>query len=1256
MKLLKWIAIIVVTLIVIIGGGLAILLNSSGLQKTIVMGQLEGKVEHVEIDYLVAGFSSMTIRGLIVDQDGTQIKLEEAQVDYSLMDALFSKEIRISKLEVSGLDVELPAAREVIPMGPGPVVIPDETTQKSPAKKPETDSDDEPESSEPPPPFEGIFGKAEVPVKLYIDGVDVKAKVAVSQNQMLTVAVTGGGIAPGKTSSIKAKGKMKDSSANAAAGVVDVDSTLEISQTDGQKLNAIVLSTVVKASGGNLQKPATITADVILKGEESGKETYTVKLTDSDNYISVDYKASFDPDAKKLVGDATFKVTQRGLMPIMGDKQLPSLSVNGKANFDLSSETYAGSTMAEVSGSAGKLERINEQLTGIPDIRFQFKYDGDITAESLTATDFNLDISDSKGSSIIMAKLLQEIVIGEDSNLHDLSGKVAELSIGKFEPSWLNPALKDIELKGGALSGAATVEASKDVIKLVTSKPFSFKGLTAIQQGKEMLRNVGGMISFAGTLSETEMTFDLTNAKVTDASGSTMLSLNADVDARMEDGQPESADYTVKLAAFFDPILNQPFSTQKLAKPVELKAENIASWKANGDLRIKRLLANLTQQGGQKIADMAMLKPIEVNLNDSESLTPEKIIDGDTFRVTISSLPTEIINAFLGDLKITSGNANGQLIVSGENGNLNIKSSKAVSVTNLSVTQKGKPMLDSITATLTPNITYSENAASVDLTGLDLKSKNIPLLSGKLNAKLAPKAITPLQTAMFDFKGDLAQFLNQPVVQAYNNLAAGTFTAKGNVDFANDGKYSAEIKGNGFRVASPAGSFKTISLSASGVSKLPESITINAPLEVFGPSGKTSAKLDGWVAIRSAFKEFKIDVSGDTIFTDDLQLLASAFKNPRITGQAPSTPTATKPTVASRPSQQPRHVQGSGKVTPDQEPPWKDFRGTATLKLNRVMKGIYEVSKVNAQLKVAEKNVTLDPAEADLMGAPLKAYVYVSHVLDARPTEPYALKSTLTLSKFDVGKFLALTKPGSPAPLTGLYSIDGKLHGFAPTLQTMADEAKGEFSLKGGPGQLRALAAAGKNASATAGLGAAAIGIAGAFLGDKVRELPALGQLIQLLQSIDYQTLEIKATRGKSLNINLDPFLLQGPQVRLNGKGTITHKTAVPIAEQPLVVNVSLDAKDKTANLLNELRLLKSKQPDKSGYYVGPNFSIKGTPASPDFSELNDILTKAASGIIGGGFGGNLNNDSNESGSNKNSGGTKPEEAVRGLLNGLLGN
>lgn len=1256
MKLLKWIAIIVVVLFVIVAGTVIVLLNSSGIQKSIVMGQLEGKVEHAEIDYIKAGFSSLTIRGVVVDQNGTLIELEEAQVDYSLMDAIFSSEIRISKLEAKGFDVLLPAARDIIPMGPGPVVIPESTTEKpTTSEKPKTSQpEEEPQSTEPPPPFEGIFGKADVPVKLYIDGVSIEAKVSVSKTQTLTAQVSGGGIAPGKTSSIKATGKLTDTSPDAQAGSVEVDSTLEISQTDGQKLNAIVLSTIVKASGGTLEKPATLSADIDLRAEDSGNETYTATLKDSGGHIAINYKATFNPTAEKLAGDTTFKLNQQGLAPVLGDKKLPDVSIDGSAGFDLNSKTYAGSTTLKASGKAGKLAMVNEQLKEVPDFKFNFNYDGDITAKSLTARGFNLDVNEKSGNPILMAKLLQEIILGEGSNLNSLNGKIAELSIGKFQPSWLNPMLKDMELKGGALSGSATVEASKNTVKLVTSKPFSFKGLTAIQKGKELLNNVGGMISFSGTMNEKAMTFDLTNAKLTNSSGATLVTLGADVDAKMKDGAPESADYTVKLNAFFDPILKQPFSTQKLAKPVELSAEHIASWKANGDLRIKRIIANLAETGGEKIADIAMLKPIDVNLNKPESLTPDNIIDGDAFRIRLFSLPKEIINAFLGDLKITSGNAATELIVSGEKGSIDIKSSKAIRLTNLSVTQKGKPMLNSITATITPNIKYSETNASLNLTGINLKSKKIPLLSGKLDARLNPKADTPLQTATFDLKGDLAQLLNQPVVQGFNNLTAGTFTAKGNIDFANGGKYNAEVKGNGFRVTSPAGTFKTISLSASGVSKLPNSITINAPLDIVGPSGKSSVKLAGSVDMKTATKKFKIDVTGDTIYADDLQLLGAAFKNPRVAEQTAAPATTTRPAVASTQTSKPTATTGKsgGKAAPDLEPPWKGYNGTATVKINRVMKGIYEVSKINAKLKVETKNVTLDPAEANLMGAPLKAYVYVSHVLEARPTEPYALKSTLTLSKFDVGKFLTLSKPGTTAPLTGQFSIDGKLHGFAPTLPTLSDEAKFDFSLNGGPGQLRALAA-NKTADSIAKGTSVALGVAGLVLGNKVRELPALNQLIQLLQNIDYQTLEIKASRGKSLNINLNPFLLQGPQVRLNGKGTVTHKAGVPIPEQPLVVNVSLDAKDKTADLLNELRLLKGKEKDKAGYFIGPGFSIKGTPSSPDFSELNDIITKAATSIIGGGFGGNVNDKSNDGSS---SGGTKPEEAVNGLIKGLFGN
>ncbi|HQU09529.1 MAG: hypothetical protein B7X06_03355, partial [Verrucomicrobia bacterium 21-51-4] len=162
-------------------------------------------------------------------------------------------------------------------------------------------------------------------------------------------------------------------------------------------------------------------------------------------------------------------------------------------------------------------------------------------------------------------------------------------------------------------------------------------------------------------------------------------------------------------------------------------------------------------------------------------------------------------------------------------------------------------------------------------------------------------------------------------------------------------------------------------------------------------------------------------------------------------------------------------------------------------------------------------------------------------------------------------------------------------------------------------GTFYVLAAGGKAAQA----GAAVVGIAGIVnkaTGNKVGQIDTLNRVTQLLQKIDYTEFRIEAKRGSDLNIVLNPFLVQGPELRMFGTGAVTYQDGVAIANQPLLVTTFIDAKGSAAKTFSDIKLL-STEVDSAGYYKGPQFRITGTPANPNFSELNSVLEKAAMGV-----------------------------------------
>lgn len=1256
MKLLKWIVIVVLILILIPIVAIVVVLNSAGIQKSIVMGQLEKEAVYAKLDYVKAGLSGIVIRDLEIDRDHTLVQLKSAEIDYKLTDAIFGDKLVISRADVDGLVVTLPAARKQLPyMGPGPVIPPQTAPE---AEKPETgdasredDEEDEEESTEPPPPFEGIFKHAKTPLQLYIDDINVEATVKITPERTFVATITGGGIAPGQVGSIKDVFKLTDTDPGAQAETVSIDSVLTISQTADKRLNAITLKADTTAEGGALKTPAKATLNVDLKANDNGNETYTINLSDASKTFAVSSKTVFDPGAKSLVGNVGFRVDHRSVRPYLAkNAKLPDFSSNGKLTYELSSEDYSGKSSLTTKGLLKNLGAVDSSMKDIPDVTFEIDYEGDQQLDTIQIDSLNAKVAKAGGSNLFLLKLLQPVILGANSNIEKLKGEVAALTVDGVDARWLSPMLEGIDVKSGLLSGALNISADEEVVTFASSKPFSLANLTVTMNGKPTLQGLTTTLPVQGKLTEDSLSLVMSPATVKNAQGKRILNLKLDSQTKLDDHKPESAIVNVSSTVNMVPLIEQPAFTTKLKTPVQMALGGNFSWSEEGDASVDKLVASLRGGSGQNYIALEQLKKIEVNLNNKH-ITPASLLQGDPLRLKFVNLPRELINSLGNDIELTSGNLTGELTLGSKGDAVVIKSEKPLSLSKLTLNHKNKAVLNDFNFSMVPNIEYSEKNTALTFTQIKGATSGKAFLGGSISANVKPGDTIPLQTANIDLTGNLALLLKQPVLSKFDNLDDGTFTAKGKVDMVKSGDFNFQVTGNNLRIASTSVNYPMVSMSASGKAKLPDRLDFKAPLSIKGPKGETALNVSGNVEIKNDIKHFQIKSMGKTVFLDDLQGLSTGFKNPATAQTPPVAKTARIPTPPPAAPKTALPVKTAGKAA-QVTPPWAGYVGTADLAIEKVVSGQYEITGVKAVADVSEPKVVLKPLKASFMNAPLDAEAVITCLPDQRPRAPFGVNAKMTFTQFDVGQYLAYTKPGTTPPLTGKFNVKGGLQGTAPTLNQIADTATGSFELNGGPGQLRALSAVGKGADQAVSGASAAIGIAGALLGNKVRELPALNQLLKLLQTIDYQTLQIKANRQRDLNINIDPFLLQGPQVRLIGTGNVKHAQGKPIPEQPLNLNISLDAKGETANLLSELRL-GSSQKDKSGYFKGPSFTVTGTPANPDFSELQAIIVKAGTeSALGGSFGGRVNEKDASTQKKQPS----DVEQAAGLIKGLFGN
>jgi hypothetical protein len=121
-------------------------------------------------------------------------------------------------------------------------------------------------------------------------------------------------------------------------------------------------------------------------------------------------------------------------------------------------------------------------------------------------------------------------------------------------------------------------------------------------------------------------------------------------------------------------------------------------------------------------------------------------------------------------------------------------------------------------------------------------------------------------------------------------------------------------------------------------------------------------------------------------------------------------------------------------------------------------------------------------------------------------------------------------------------------------------------------------------------------------------------QLAQSIGELNYDQLSVKLARDDSLNVTLEDISLVSPEIRLIGKGTVTHVADKPLLEQPLNASLSIAGRGKIEELLGKLRLLNGTK-DELGYArTRETLTLGGTLGRPDPTAF---FTKIATAKLG---------------------------------------
>jgi len=610
-------------------------------------------------------------------------------------------------------------------------------------------------------------------------------------------------------------------------------------------------------------------------------------------------------------------------------------------------------------------------------------------------------------------------------------------------------------------------------------------------------------------------------------------------------------------------------------------------------IRLTKLDASVT--GAQPVASVTALQAVEFNTATGALTAANPATE--LLRLTLDGLPLAWAKPFLGDLALTGEDVRGTFTASARDGGFALRPTAPITLTNLSVTQAGQPLVHGVDVSLAAQADYTPKGWNAEVTDLSARSAGATLF--KLTAKAAQAAgdKQPL-TASGNYQSDLAALATQPAVARSLVLKRGL------------------IRGD-FSVSSAATQQANLTLQIAdllGADSRPlASVAVQARADV-DANGRIDAKVP--IVITQAGRRSDLMLSAVVIPTGKetnikAQLTSDALHVPDLMHFSVLSPTAPEPAKPEAVAPKP-----AAPTPAPTAPLWAGVTGELKLAFKSlVYSKDLQVTDMAGLITITPSALTLENIGAALKtGGSLKAGGGLT--FDATHKQPYALKADVALTNVEPAPIMRALSPGEPSPVEGKFDLTTQLSGRAVDPSDFGDSAVGDIRLTSKGGTFKALSV--RNAAIAEGVSqiASIAGIVQQFAGKAkpsrdIERTRAAADVTKQLGAIKFDELNVIVGRDDKNNMAIKDLSLISPIIRLVGSGQITYVSGVPLVRQPLLLNLQLGAKDQLAADLQTLKLLGNKQ-DKQGYaFLVEDVRLDGSLQSIGTRQLSDLISRA---------------------------------------------
>ncbi len=1213
MKPLKLVVIVLGALI-----GLSVLLVVIGLipaVQTWAVRQAVADQPGMEIRFgeLAAGFSGAKLGDVRVTQDGSVIRVKSIEVEYSAWDYLISRQVKVSRLTVAGVEIDLRSMATLPATTPGQP-LPSRPTGTSTPVPAAADA-----------PFEGLLKAAQLPVELVLAQLSAQGKTLLPDGREVTFDVQGADIATGRTGTLKWTTVYQDPMAGAAVQSVRNEGTMAIRLTTDRRIDHVEIDAITSLIGPKL--PADRVRAQVTAEATGGRETYGVDISllrgasataKAETLLSS--RAAFDPGTKSIEGSWELATRSEQLAAILAGLGLPDLDLNGKGQFSFTPATSVASLRGDLKAKIARLEAISPELAVIGTVQVNTRFEGAMSGDRVSLTRLSVEATDAANLKFADVQLLQSLGFSLADQRVDVSEAKAELArvvLQDVPLAWAQPWLADQRIESGTLSMGLTVAAEADGknISVLAIEPMRLKGVTVAQGNEKLVEGLELSLNPKINYTAEQVTAELMDLTISLAAGD---AVTGQVSVEVTEPLTHPAiTFATQLDARMMTAL-KPFLPLDPG-PLTITANLAGNLKDNVMLQLTRSTLRVERTTeATLVTAIDLMQPLRVNL-DTLALATDRPTES-TARVTLGTLPLAWAEAFVADAKLNGAVTGGVLEVGLKAlDDVTISTLERLTLRGGSATLAGQPQVKDLDLAVDFSAAMKGETITYDVRSLTVNGPagvELATVAAVGNMGIGEKFTL---AAKGKVDADVAAWAKQPalvsLVVAEQGRLAATFDATMR-DTILDAKISATLRNfvtipDNVKLAD-IDLILTATVDANGQGQVELPLTVVAGKNRSDLLVKGGFKLPPAPAADATLKgpaapiNFEGTITSTRLIVDDLQAYTALMP----ASAEPAKPVAASPSrsigdrLSAAAGAALNVTAGAPPPARDADPFWQGLTGQVTLDLKEIHYGAATViNNVRGTARISPTGVVLDGLDALLKQEPLK--VNAGIMFDAKAPKPYALSGKVDVKGVAVGPFLQPPNSQQRPQLEATVGVNADVKGQGGTLPELLKNTYGVFDVNGTEGVLRMLGKRGDTVSKLSSL----IGLVGAIRGSE--STLAASELASAFNELKFDQFKIRVERGADLSMKFSTIEFISPILRLSGTGSIVAKEGVELENQPMNIVLTMGGKGTMAQLLGKAGLL-SGENDAQGYaLINQKFTVGGTPTNPDANALWRLVTEA---------------------------------------------